>query len=350
MPRYAKNTEERWIHPDYRKAYCYRYQNGMVYTSINSKRQATGYEWNIKNKKKCLAILHDRLIASDSKTINIKSKTIKDIIKQFHRDKVMALDIKTQKLYKALYKQFLSEDFNLSDTQQIRDYILQVKNSLKLSENTIWKRLQRLRKIFGYAVELEWCEKNPVTKSMVPKFTKGDIVLSKAENINLIINYFRNNDSKLMSLMVEFAFITAMRIQEILDIEWTDIENEQLRIVGKMNIKRIIPLRSFPRAKEILFELRNTGKAKPFDYKNQQTPAKNLRKTLIELKKDYPEKDWNITFHTLRKTTINMWRNAQIEEKVRNAVAGHSEKIADQFYLADYEIEYIENEFNKLSK
>lgn len=50
MPRFAKSSEDRWLHPSYRKAYCYRYRNGMVYTCVNSVRQSTGFEWNLKDK------------------------------------------------------------------------------------------------------------------------------------------------------------------------------------------------------------------------------------------------------------------------------------------------------------
>lgn len=350
MPPYAKNTEDRWLHPTYRKAYCFRYQNGMCYTVVNSKRQATGFEFIPKNKKVCMKILEQRINEYlNRSTLITQVKTIKDLILQFHRDVVIKLNPCTQRSYKSLYKQFLNFNIPLSDIQGIRNHILEIKNSLQLSNNTIWKRMQRVRKIFEYAVELEWMEKNPIPKAMVPEYKPKSIVTSSDDNIKMLIEYFVTRNPP-MSLMIEFAYITALRIQEILNIQWSDYNESILTVRGKGSRNRIIPLRSFPRALEILNELKTKNTEKPFNWRNQQSPAKNLRIAIKELSKKYPELDWNITFHVIRKTTINLWRNSGIPVEVRNLIAGHSKDVEKGFYLSTPEINFLEKALEILSK
>lgn len=351
MPRFAKSNEERWLHPSYRKAYCFRYRNGMVYTCVNSIRKATGFEWHPRNKKICMEILNQRIHEQLFPAENKKDvKMLSELIMQFHRDKVLKLNDSTVKNYKYIYKQFLNYDLPLSEINEIRDRILLVKNSLKLSSNTIWKRMQRLHKIFEYGVDLEWMEKNPVPKALIPEYKRKEVVICSKEHVEILLEHFNNAGMQNMAFMLEFAFITALRIQEILNIEWEDIDNNILIIKGKGGRKRIIPLLSFPRAKEILLILHKKGLEKPFNWKNQQTPAKYLRNALDVCKESYPEMTWNITFHVIRKTTINIWRNAGISSEVRNLIAGHSKDVEKGFYLSSPEIQYLEKELEKLSK
>ncbi|MCW5886178.1 MAG: tyrosine-type recombinase/integrase [Candidatus Kapabacteria bacterium] len=350
MPRYAKSNEERWLHPNYRKAYCFRYRNGMVYTSVNSVRQATGFEWHPRNKKVCMDILNQRLRETIIPTKKNDVKMLSELIMQFHRDKVIKLNKATQSHYKTLYKQYLNFDLPLTDIQEIRNRIIDKKNFSTQSNNTIWKKIQRLKKLFEYAVELEWMEKNPIPKALIPEYKHKEVVTCTKEHIEILLQHFNNTGLLSMAYMLEFAFITALRIQEILNIEWEDIEENILIIKGKGGRKRILPLRSFPRAKEILLTLKEEGLPKPFNWKNQQTPAKNLRNALEKCKVKYPEMTWEISFHVIRKTTINIWRNAGISGEVRNLIAGHSKDVEKGFYLSTPEIQYLEKELELLSK
>lgn len=350
MPAYAKQSPERWIHPNYRKAYCFKYRNGMVYTCVNSIRKATGFEWHPRNKKVCMDILNKRLNEELYPKSSQQDKLLSELIVQFHRDKVSLLNKATQSHYKVLYKQFLNFDLPLSDVQEIRNLVIDKKNFAKQSNNTIWKKMQRLRKIFDYAVELEWMEKNPIPKALIPEYKHKDVVICSKQHIDLLVEYFTQNESLPMARMIEFAFITALRIQEILDIEWSDIQENVLIIKGKGGRKRVLPLRSFVRASEILHELKIEGQPKPFNWKNQQTPAKKLRNALDNCKEKYPEMSWEITFHTIRKTAINIWRNAGVPVEVRNLIAGHSKDIEKGFYLSTPELHFLEKELEILSK
>lgn len=125
MPRYVKPSENRWLHPTYRKAYCFN-RNGFVYTCVNSHRQATSIEWLPKNKRAAMEILRMRVdrsfypIPGVNDTSNVNELTIEHLLDRFHRDKVVKLNKETQEQYMIVYKQFFTENFYLDEVDKIR--------------------------------------------------------------------------------------------------------------------------------------------------------------------------------------------------------------------------------------
>lgn len=348
MPRYVKNNERRWLHPSYRKAYCYCRENGIVYTVVNSVRKSTGLIWSPQNKKKALIILEQRI---QQEVFNVKiyqPKTIMDLVKQFHKDRVIKLDKSTQYKYKRLYKDFFLEDLSLDDVQMIRMKIIERKSKLNLAPSTLRKKLSMLRSIFKYAIELEWMDKNPITPSMLTPVPKKEVKLITSEHIAKIKEYFEEKKRPEMSLIMEFAYLTGMRIQEMIDLQWDDVTDRYFVIKGKGDNQRIFPLKPFPRVKEILDELRKMGYSKPIYYKFQQPVARQLKKAIIELDKRFPEMKFaGITFHVIRKGTINHWRSIGIDTELRNMLAGHTREVERMHYLVVPDIDLLENRLMK---
>lgn len=335
MPRYVSNSTARWLHSSYKKAYCYRSQGGMVYTCIDSYRQATGYEWKESNKRICLQLLNDRLIISQQKlTDQIKyDKTIFDLIKQFTKDYTSLLDKSTQQSYKFLFETLFQTNYPLNDTNTIREIIIDFKNNYQGATNTIWKKIQRLRKFFQFGVDLEWMDKNPVPKSLIPKYEKKEPKTVEIQQIYDIIKYFNESNHQLSNL-IEFSFLTAMRIGEIIGLTWDNVKENRIDFIGKGKAKRTIPVEPFPRLREILAEQRLLSEKKVFTWLNQQNPQRELRAAFTDL-------DYEFSFHTIRKTTINYWRNKNINQEVRNLIAGHSKDVEAGFYLTDAELEFL---------
>lgn len=353
MPRYCRPSENRWLHPTYRKAYCFRYRNGMVYTSVNSVRKATGLLWSIKNKKLAMEILDKRIREEVFGQRLGSTKYVKDLVQQFFADRVSKLSKATQIRYKRIVKYFLYENWCLDDVQLIRIKILeQVGNMANYSQNYIRKMLSDLRGIFKYAIELDWMEKNPIVNSMLPTNKKKEVRAITIEHIQKYMEYFVLNGKEYLSRLVEFAYLTAMRIQEIIDLCWEDINERYIIIRGKGGRDRVFPLKPFPRVKEILDRLKALGLSKPCEYRNQQTLAKQLRSANLELQKLYPEMQFEkITFHIIRKGAINHWRSIGIETEERNMLSGHTREVERNYYLAVPDIELIEQRISsKLSK
>jgi len=351
MPRYVKPSENRWLHPTYRKAYCFN-RNGFVHTCVNSHRQATSIEWLPKNKRAAMEILRkrvDKWFYPTSDVSDSRELTIEHLLERFYRDKITKLDKETQKHYMVIYKQFFTTNFYLEEVDKIRAHVYGILQGLDLAQNTVWKRMQRMRKIFAYAIELEWMTRNPITKSMVPNYEHKAVEICSEEVIHEVINYFKTRNYA-MSLMIEFAYLTAMRIQEIVDLNWSDIHLDKGYFVihGKGDRDRIFPVKYFPRAIEILEESKSLGNSKFVTWTIQQYPQRFLKEGLVkmssEFKKEYPR----ITFHIIRKSAINKWRKLGIDPEARNAMSGHTRVVETQFYLADPDINFFEHKLTAL--
>ena len=183
---------------------------------------------------------------------------------------------------------------------------------------------------------------------MYPSKSNRRVVVCTDSHIDLIIKDLCEHNQKIVALMVEFATITGMRIQEILDLEWSSFNSKYIIFTGKGDRQRIFPLKPFPRVNDIINELKILSPKKPFDWTRQQLPAGALRDAVRRLEKVYPDMSWTITFHVFRKTAINRWRDAGVDIYTRNAIAGHTEDVASKNYLTDVDIEYIEHEFSRV--
>lgn len=352
MPKYSKNSENRWVHPNYRKAYVFKRESGMAFTCIDSHRQSTPYEFLPKNKKAIMELLNNRLSAHlrpVETTEDSTTRSLYELIKIFTQERLSKLEFKTRQNYQMIFKTFFEQNFQLDDIDGMRKHILEVKNNFKLSDNTIRKKLVRINAMFRFAIEMEWMTKSPIVKQMVPIYKKRKVVTCENIELQILIRYFNQTQDFTMAHIIEFAHLTGMRIQEILDIRWADIKEKELIIHGKGDRERNFPLRPFPRVIEILEAQKLMKLTSPFPYKSQQVPQHKLRKATATLelraKENGLELDLShIGFHVIRKTTINEWRGKGISQELRNKVMGHSREIERESYLLELELEQIERE------
>ncbi len=350
MPKYSLPRKDCWLHPTYRKAYCFRYRNGMVYTSVNSVRKATGLVWDPKNKKLAMDILEHRINTEVFGKNLMRSKYVQDLLERFFADRVSKLAPATQSRYRRIARYFLYENWPLNDVQLIRTKILERINEMSdYNVNYLRKMLSDIKGIFTYAIELEWIEKNPILNSMLPVVKKKEVRAISLEHIEKYKQYFVAKNKEHLALVIEFAYLTAMRIQEIIDLQWEDINDRYFLIKGKGKRDRIFPLNPFPRVREILYRLKELGMSRPGIYSKQQSLAKQLKnanKTLINI---YPEMHFEkITFHIIRKGAINNWRAIGIDTEVRNMLSGHTQEVEKNYYLVAPDIDLLENRLSKI--
>jgi integrase len=348
LSRTVKRSPKRWTHPIYKNAYVYDY-NGIAYTCVFRKRRSTHIKFKESAKYQIMDVLNKRIsyaLNGMPEEEEIKYD-VKSLILRFQKDRVSKLDDKTQYAYKLLYKEFLSENMPL-DSKKLKYHILDVVAKSNNVNSTIRGKLQRVMTIFNYGLELEMIDKNPVTRAMLPINKARKIVIYSNDQVNLIINKLNSSNQHECALFVEFALHTAMRISEIINLEWNNVKDDYLLFTGKGNRDRFIPITPFPRLREILSELKILNAKKPFSWKTRVSPASIMRNVLNELKIEYPDLSWDITFHSFRKIAINKWRDAHIDPDIRNQVAGHTNAIAHKNYLTDANVDLVIQEFKKI--
>lgn len=223
--------------------------------------------------------------------------------------------------------------------QLIRSWIVSLSEQ-KISSISINRKLSTLRTFF------KWCQKNgitdhnPLVKIVAPKqhkkapaFAKeNEMVREKMEHI-----FSDNFDGLRTQLIIELFYQTGMRLSELIELRREHIYGDSLKVLGKRNKERLIPvsepLRRMIREYEVqraefdeknlpyLFILNNGNKLYPkFVYRK----INEYLGTVTSLDKKSP--------HILRHTfATHMLNNGAALETLRE-ILGHASLSATQVY------------------
>ena len=147
---------------------------------------------------------------------------------------------------------FLNEHFNI--TSQISEVSFHIVRGwvANLFENgvqprSINRKISTLKTFFKYLEREELIEVNPMLKVVGPKASKGLPLFVKENEIELLLEeviFDSGFIGKRDKLIIEIFYLTGMRLTELINIKVTDIDfhNNSIKVIGKRNKERIIPL------------------------------------------------------------------------------------------------------------
>lgn len=183
--------------------------------------------------------------------------------------------------------------------------------------------------------EIEWDIVNKVIPSIQPKLcptiSKDELELLKNSN-NL--KHQKNNDRD--SLILDFFLNTGLRISELVNIRHSDYRNNQLKIHGKGNKIRFLPLPSclaqhFKQSSNYLFQTKN---GKPL-HSSQVRRMIYGRKQKAGLTK-------HISPHTFRRSFATLLNNEGVKLTSIQKLLGHSD--------INTTIGYIHNSYEQIAQ
>lgn len=174
---------------------------------------------------------------------------------------------------------------------------------------TVVRYLSHLSHLFTIACkEWEWVSENPVRKVSKPSVSPGRVRYLEKDEIKKLLDCTKQSKSKDLHVVVIIALGTGMRLSEIMNLRWeqVDIANEVIKLsTSKNGDPRFIPLKGFVletvkakadpkgvKAKDLLFP-------SPYDVK-KPTDIRSAWETAI--KKSGIK---NFRFHDLRHTTAS---------------------------------------------
>ena len=147
---------------------------------------------------------------------------------------------------------FLDENFNI--TSQISEVSFHIVRSwvANLFENSVQSRsinrkISTLKTFFKYLEREEIIDVNPMLKVVGPKASKNLPLFVKENEIKLLLEEVTFDDGfigKRDKLIIEIFYLTGMRLSELINIKLTDLDfhNKSIKVIGKRNKERIIPL------------------------------------------------------------------------------------------------------------
>lgn len=248
----------------------------------------------------------------------------------------------------AFFFDFLSITFDkveLKDIKStfIRSWLAKQKEE-GASSKTLNRRISSLRSFFKYQLRQEQITVSPMTTIVTPKQNKRLPVFVEQKDTEVLFQdvEFPNNWEGLMNRMImELLYCSGMRLSELISLKHTQVDTAkgQLKILGKGNKERIVPLsdemkthiNDYLRQKkeqfsgEIVFEyLLVNEKGKKLYPKYVQAVVKRYLSLITTIEKKSP--------HVLRHTFATHLMNNGAELNAVKELLGHSSLAATQIY------------------
>lgn len=139
-----------------------------------------------------------------------------------------------------------SEDIAKADKKIIRNFIVELSEH-HISKRSINRKLSSLRSFFLFLLKIGEIEVSPVeTISSLKFYAEKQIPMSIEEMEVLQDEILKNSDNILDKCIIEVLYQTGIRKAELcgLIFESVDLNGEQLKVIGKGNKARYVPISS----------------------------------------------------------------------------------------------------------
>jgi integrase/recombinase XerC len=131
---------------------------------------------------------------------------------------------------------------------QIRSWIVSLVND-NISNRTINRKVSSLKTYYKFLFKLEQIDKNPLAKHQALKTPKKLQIPFSVQEVEDVIKGLTDNqdfESVRDRLIVELFYATGIRRIELVDLKLSDIDinKKQIKVLGKRNKERYLPLLS----------------------------------------------------------------------------------------------------------
>lgn len=139
----------------------------------------------------------------------------------------------------------------------IRKYLFHLRTS-NYEYSSIERKLSTLKSLFSFLIKTQSIENNPVKNIPFPKKKKNlPVFLTQDEVLDLLGKEIIDETPLSIrdSAIIELLYGSGIRLSELhrIDIESIDIDNKQIRVVGKGNKPRIVPINDICIKKILLY-------------------------------------------------------------------------------------------------
>lgn len=258
------------------------------------------------------------------------------------------------------FNQFLDEQTLMKACRNdIRNYIIYLKK-LNLQNRTINRKLISLRSFYKYFQRQGLILNNPAslvsllkTKKQIPNFVAQDDMKTLFSEIE-----FQNSFSdKQDELILELFYNTGIRLSELINIKIVNIDkyNSQIKVLGKRNKERIIPISSQIKDKILEFldlrsDFMNTHEFEDVDFLFVTKKGKKLYNKFVYRKiNSYLSRVTTITKkspHVIRHTFATHLLNNGADLNAIKEILGHSDLSSTQVYTHN-SIEKLKDVYRK---
>ncbi|HSI69861.1 MAG TPA: site-specific integrase, partial [Gillisia sp.] len=150
----------------------------------------------------------------------------------------------------ASFSNFIDQEYGQKSLQevnyaQIRSWIVQLVNS-GLNNRSVNRKISSLKAYYRFLLNVGAVDKNPLAVHKALKTKKSIQIPFSPEEVEQVLNFEEGNDfaSSRNAAMVMMFYATGIRRAELIGIKLVDLdfENRIVKVLGKRNKERTIPL------------------------------------------------------------------------------------------------------------
>ena len=149
------------------------------------------------------------------------------------------------------FHKFLKFEFDIEDISEVTHHIIRnwisVLLESGLTSRTVNRKITTLKSYFKYLLQEDVLSENPTRKIISPKSSKKLPIFIEKSKMDQLLNEieFPNSfDGERDKLIIDLFYMTGMRLSELISVSFLDIDfiNSTVKVLGKRNKERIIPL------------------------------------------------------------------------------------------------------------
>lgn len=261
--------------------------------------------------------------------------------KRFSPHTILAYQSDLEQFFSYQLKTYEVADVKEINHTMIRSWIVRMMEA-KISPRSINRKITTLKTYYKFLLRNKAVESNPMIKVQSPKTAKRLPVFVDQNKMDLLfdqLNFGEGFEALRDRVIMELLYATGMRLTELVNLKETDIdmENGQVKVLGKRNKERIIPftnrlgklITSYLDSKKNLFSvdigtLFVTGKGKPIYQKLVYRIVTQRLGSVTTLDKKSP--------HVLRHTFATHMLNNGADINSIKEILGHANLSATQVY------------------
>ena len=236
------------------------------------------------------------------------------------------------------FHEFTNKDLVKADENDIRKY-LEYLNSKKEKASSVRRKISSFKTFYKFLYLNNYIDKKdyPLVKIAYPKLEKKLPKFVYYNDLLEIINEsYRDKDGVRDRLIIEMLYATGVRVSELINIKYEDIDfnNRRIRVCGKGNKERIVYYGEY--AEDVLKEYMSTHKKNDYgyvftNYKGEQITDRGIRYIIDNIMKKLSVKV-HVTPHVLRHTFATDMLNNGCDIKIVQELLGHSSLRTTEVY------------------
>ena len=264
----------------------------------------------------------------------------------------------TVKSYSSDLKQFskylskecnINSDINQVNFQTIRSWIVFLLEN-NINPRSVNRKISVLKSYYKFLIQEGILSYNPMIKIISPKtskrlpsFVDKDDIQNLLDKVKFENNYIGNRDR----LIIEFFYVTGIRLSELINIKISDIDfkNNYIKVLGKRNKERLIPLSNNMTNKLKNYVNENHISEYLFNNKGKKMYSKLVYR-LVKKHLNLVSSIDNKGPHVLRHTFATHMLNNGADINAIKELLGHSNLNATQVYTHN-SIEKLKSVYNQ---